>query len=212
MQQAQARRDEAMLALQRLEQQQEQRRDLEERARTAHRRRALYSRLAELLGRSGLQAYLMDAALGGIGRLANETLSRISGGQLQVRLSRETNNRAEEEIVIQAIDLASSEEPLDVQFISGGQKFRTSVALAAGIGQHAGGSRASVRALIIDEGFGSLDSRGRQEMIDELQNLSQVMERVIVVSHQEDFQDRTLFPTGYVLHKVGQRTAVERFV
>jgi exonuclease SbcC len=150
--------------------------------------------------------------LDAITRLADETLSRISGGQLQIRLARETNAKGEEEIVIQAIDLASSDEPLDVQFISGGQKFRTSVALAAGIGQYAGGGRDGARSLIIDEGFGNLDTQGRQEMIDQLQNLSRVMERIIVVSHHEDFQDRTLFPTGYVLRKVGQRAEVERFV
>ena len=99
-----------------------------------------------------------------------------------------------------------------MQFISGSQQFRTSVALAAGIGQYAGRGIGSVRSLIIDEGFGSLDSQGRQEMIDELRNLSNLMDRVIVVSHQEDFQDRTLFPTGYLLRKDGQRTTVERFV
>jgi len=209
---AQRRRDAFMVELEGLKNAREQRKDVQAKRDEAHRRRTLYSRLAELLGRNGLQAYLMDAALDAITRLADETLSRISGGQLQVRLARETNSKGEEEIVIQAIDLASSDEPLDVQFISGGQKFRTSVALAAGIGQYAGGGRDSVRSLIIDEGFGNLDTRGRQEMVDELQNLSQVMERIIVVSHHEDFQDRTLFPTGYVLRKAGQRAEVERFV
>lgn len=208
---AQRGRDRARDELQELEQSRKSRRDIEEKSRGAHRRRALFTRLAELLGRGGLQAYLMDAALAGITQLANETLSRISGGQLQVRLVRETSRKGDEEITIQATDLGSSDEALDVQFISGGQKFRTSVALAAGIGQYAGG-RESVRSLIIDEGFGSLDSGGRQEMIDELQNLSRVMERLIVVSHQEDFQDRTIFPTGYVLRKEGQQSVVERFV
>ncbi len=209
---AQKARDNARSKLQHLEEAQERRSGLEDQANVARRRRVLYSRLAELLGRSGLQAYLMDAALEGIDRLANETLARISGGQLQVRLAREPNGKGEEEITIRALDLASSDEPLDIQFISGGQKFRTSVALAAGIGQYASGSKDSVRSLIIDEGFGSLDSHGRQEMIEELQNLSQLMDRIIVVSHQEDFQDRTLFPTGYVLRKAGQRTTVEKFV
>ncbi|MEE8369192.1 MAG: SMC family ATPase, partial [Dehalococcoidia bacterium] len=209
---AQRRRDAAMLELEGLKNAREQRKEVQAKRDEAHRRRTLYSRLAELLGRNGLQAYLMDAALDAITRLADETLSRISGGQLQIRLARETNAKGEEEIVIQAIDLASSDEPLDVQFISGGQKFRTSVALAAGIGQYAGGGRDGARSLIIDEGFGNLDTQGRQEMIDQLQNLSQVMERIIVVSHHEDFQDRTLFPTGFVLRKVGQRAEVERFV
>jgi hypothetical protein len=49
-------------------------------------------------------------------------------------------------------------------------------------------------------------------MVDELRTLSEVLDRVVVVSHQEDFRDRTLFPTGYVLRKTLQRTEVQRFV
>lgn len=212
LKQAQRRRDDAREALRQLEETAKHRKKVEADLAAAGRQRKLYGRLAELLGRSGLQAFLLDAAVQGIAHLANETLTRISGGQLQLQIRRRPSARGEEEIAIQAVDLASSDEPLDVQFVSGSQKFRASVALAAGIGQYAGRGAGSVRSLIIDEGFGSLDSQGRQEMIDELRNLSQLMERLIVVSHQEDFQDRTLFPTGYVLRKVGQRTEVERFV
>lgn len=209
---AQERRDEAREALRRLQEATKRRQEVEADSATANRQRALYARLADLLGRSGLQALLLDAAIQGIAHLANETLTRISGGQLQLQIRRQPSARGEEEIVIQAVDLASSDEPLDVQFVSGSQKFRASAALAAGIGQYAGRGAGSVRSLIIDEGFGSLDTQGRQEMIDELRNLSQLMDRIIVVSHQEDFQDRTLFPTGYILRKAGQQTEVERFV
>jgi DNA repair exonuclease SbcCD ATPase subunit len=205
-------RDQARETLRRLEEVWERRTQIEAELGDAHRRRARYHRLADLLGRGGLQGYLMNTAIQGISHLANETLARISGGQLQIQILRQASVRGEGEIVIQATDLTSSDAPLDVQFISGSQQFRTSVALAAGIGQYAGRGIGSVRSLIIDEGFGSLDSQGRQEMIDELRNLSNLMDRVIVVSHQEDFQDRTLFPTGYLLRKDGQRTTVERFV
>lgn len=177
---------------------------------TARRSSSLFSRLADLLGRTGLQALLMDEAITGIGTLANETLSRISGGQLRLLLERETTGRGED-IKIHVIDFGSSEDALDVAFLSGSQKFRVAVALAAGIGQYSAGV-GRIRSLIIDEGFGSLDDQGRQEMIDELRALSEVLDRVIVVSHQDDFQDRTLFPTGYVLRKVDQRTEVQRFV
>jgi exonuclease SbcC len=198
--------------LRRLTDRQERRQGLEAELAAASTSRRLYGRLADLLGRNGLQAFLMDEAIQGISHLANETLSRISGAQLTLDIERHATAKGEEEITIKSTDLASSDEPLDVQFVSGSQKFRTSVALAAGIGQYAGRGAGSVRSLIIDEGFGSLDLQGRQEIIDELRNLSQLMDRIIVVSHQEDFQDRTLFPTGYVLRKVGQRTEVERFV
>jgi DNA repair protein SbcC/Rad50 len=204
---SQKRRDDAWQALGILKKRQEDRQALETDAGEARRQRRLYTRLAELLGRNGLQSYLLDEAVRSITRLANETLTRISGGQLRIQIE-----RGEEEISIQVTDLAFSEEPLDVKFISGSQKFRVSVALAAGVGQYVGRGVGSVRSLIIDEGFGSLDTQGRQEMIDELRNLSQFMDRIIIVSHQEDFQDRTLFPTGYVLRKVNQRTQVERFV
>lgn len=209
---SQSRRDEARETFRRLEETLERRQQIETEQTAANRRRALNARLADLFGRRGLQGYLMNAAIQGISDLANETLARISAGQLQLQIVRQASAGGEEEIVIQTTDLASSDDPLDVQFISGSQKFRTSVALAAGIGQYAGRGVGSVRSLIIDEGFGSLDTQGRQEMIDELRNLSDLMDRVIVVSHQEDFQDRTLFPTGYVLRKIGQRTEVERFV
>jgi len=220
MQASQSERDEAFRLLQGLQHTRELRQRLEGDLREAHRLRVRFGRLAELLGRSGLQARLVDDALAGITHLANETLARISGGQLRLQFSRQTrlpdgqaDTRGNEEIVIRARDLASADEPLDTQFLSGSQRFRTSVAIAAAIGQYVAGSQGSaVRSLIIDEGFGSLDTQGRQEMIEELRNLSQFMDRIIVVSHQEDFQDRTLFPTGFILRKEGQHSIVERFV
>lgn len=204
-------RDQARSLSQDLEEAKSSRIDLEERLRQARRSRDRYGRLADLLGRHGLQAFLMDEATRGIAQLSNETLARLSGGHLQLIIERQ-EARGEEEISIQAVDFAFSDEPLDIAFVSGSQKFRTAVALAAAIGQYAGRGRASVRSLIVDEGFGSLDKQGLQEMLDELRSLAQVMERIIVVSHQSEFQDRAAFPTGYVLRKAGRRTEVERFV
>lgn len=208
---SQKRRDDLWEKVRQLKDIRKKRTQLESDSREARRSAQLHKRLVDLLGRHGLQAFLVDAAVEGIERLANETLARLSGGQLQVHVDRQ-QSRGEEEIVIQADDLAYSDDPLDIAFISGSQKFRSSVALASAIGQYAGRGESSVRSLIIDEGFGSLDTTGLQEMIDELQNLSRVMERVIVVSHQPEFQDRTVFPTGYVLTRAGRRAHVERFV
>lgn len=204
-------RDEARSLSRDLEEAKARRIDLEERLSQARRSRDHYGRLADLVGRHGLQAFLMDEATRGIAQLTNETLARLSGGQLQLLIERQ-EARGEEEIIIQAVDFAFSDEPLDIAFVSGSQKFRTAVALAAAIGQYAGRGRASVRSLIIDEGFGSLDKQGLQEMLDELRSLAQVMERIIVVSHHSEFQDRAAFPTGYVLRKAGRRTEVERFL
>jgi DNA repair protein SbcC/Rad50 len=152
---AQRRRDDAREALRELRARADLRRELETQRASARRQGDLYGRLADLLGRTGLQAVLMDEAIAGIGELANETLNRISGGQLRLVMERETTGRGEE-IKIHSIDFGSSDDALDVAFLSGSQKFRVAVALAAGIGQYSAGA-GRIRALIIDEGFGSLD-------------------------------------------------------
>lgn len=44
-----------------------------------------------------------------------------------------------------------------------------------------------VESAIIDEGFGGLDKEGRNQMIDELHELKHELNRIILVSHQEEF-------------------------
>lgn len=175
---------------------------------TCRQRSQITRRLATLLGRTQLQARLLSDATTGVEAYANDTLARISGCTLEVAL-RQEDKRGESSLDIFVNDQSSAQEPLEVAFISGSQKFRVAVALAAGLGQYLGGGT-SIRSLIIDEGFGSLDAEGRQRMIHELRSLAEYLDRIIVVSHQEDFADRTLFPAEYVLRKEGTRTTVEK--
>lgn len=184
------------------------RRRLGQQLAAARRRSRLAKRLATLLGKAELQGRLLTDATDGVEAYANDTLARISAGTLEIALRRdETGDGSSLDILV--ADRSSADEPLEVAFISGSQKFRVAVALAAGLGQYLGGNTA-IRSLIIDEGFGSLDADGRQRMIEELRGLAEHLDRIIVVSHQDDFMDRTLFPTGFVLRKDGTRTTVER--
>ena len=64
--------------------------------------------------------------------------------------------------------------------------------------------------MIIDEGFGCLDSQGRQVMIQELQNLRGHLHCILLVSHQEEFADA--FPDGYRFELQDGATRVSRFV
>jgi hypothetical protein len=49
-------------------------------------------------------------------------------------------------------------------------------------------------------------------MIAELHVVAPLMDRVIVVSHHEDFTSRELFPSGFLISKVGKTTTVTRVV
>jgi DNA repair exonuclease SbcCD ATPase subunit len=197
-------------ALARLQENAKRRSELEQRRAASARSGTVAGRLERLLGRSGLQGALLNQAVGGVEDLANETLSRLTGGALSVSLAvDETTDAGKVEILV--TDAASADEPLEAVFVSGSQRFRVAVALAAGLGQYLGGPEA-VRALIIDEGFGSLDESGRDEMIAELHNLAEHLDRVIVVSHHSDFSDPARFPQGFKLRKVGRHTEVSRMM
>jgi len=208
--QAAGARDDARDRLRQLTEQAAAREGLEQAHQATRRTGERAKRLEELFGRRGLQAALLEQAKSAIEQLANETLNRISDGQLSLTLEvgEAAGNRKLEVFVT---DAASADEPLEVAFISGSQKFRVAVALAAGLGQHLAGAEAT-RALIIDEGFGSLDDLGRQGMIDELHTLASQLDRVIVVSHQADFSDTAYFPNGYSLKKAGRYTEVSRLI
>jgi DNA repair exonuclease SbcCD ATPase subunit len=112
-----------------------------------------------------------------------------------------------------ALDLESynrvtGEKPINVAFLSGSQKFRVAVSLALGIGQYASRQHRPIESVIIDEGFGCLDSQGRQVMIQELQNLRSQMRCILLVSHQEEFAEA--FSDGYHFELKDGATKVSR--
>ena len=168
--------------------------------------------LAELLGPSRLQRFLLQQAESAIVANANSVLDKISGGTLQIELRRDDDpTRSGRSSTPKALELLARNtqtgtQLMPVYLLSGSQRFRVAVALALGIGQFAGGGQSGhtqnesggtrrIESVIIDEGFGSLDVNGRQEIIDELHNLKSVLKKVILVSHQEEFSDR--FPHRY---------------
>jgi len=176
----------------------------------ARERARVTDRLLTLLGRQGLQGELVLRASLHIEVYANETLRALTGGTLALQIRAE-QQRGAEEITIAACDYAGDGHVTDGSFLSGSEKFRVCVALAAAIGKYAAGGVA-VESLIIDEGFGSLDETGRDQMIDELDRLSKLLKRVIVVSHQAEFHDRSRFPHSYRLVRDGSATAVQRHI
>jgi DNA repair protein SbcC/Rad50 len=202
--------EQAQAQLRDLDRREQALRDKREDLQRAERTERLATRMATLLGRQGLQGQLLARAAHDLELLANDTLRALTGGTLSLEI-RPEERRNRDEITISARDYDAGGEKTDAAFLSGSEKFRVCVAMAAAIGKYASG-RASIESLIIDEGFGSLDEAGRDDMIDELQRLAGLLRRVIVVSHQGEFQDRARFPHGYRLHRTERTTAVERYL
>lgn len=168
--------------------------------------------LADLLGPQQLQRYLLREAENGIVDEANAILDRISTGTLRLELRADDDEivgarKGAPKILDVAIFQSGSEgtvgQGMLPAFLSGSQRFRVAVALALGIGRYAtrGQGHSRLEAVIIDEGFGSLDKIGRGEMIDELKSLGEELKRVILVSHQEEFAEA--FSNRYLIENDG---------
>jgi DNA repair protein SbcC/Rad50 len=177
----------------------------------AERNQSLYKILCDLLGngKQGLQLKLLRDAEQAIVQLANEILDGLSRGKMRLELRGEAEESGGESS--KALDLLAYNEeigpyPTPIAQISGSQRFRVAVSLALAIGQYAGQGARHIESVIIDEGFGSLDKNGRDDMIQELNELQHRLARIILVSHLEDFS--CAFSNGYSIELVNQASKV----
>jgi DNA repair protein SbcC/Rad50 len=170
-----------------------------------------YKTLADLLGKDRLQLYLVRQAEKQVVEHANSVLDRLSGGQLYLKLRGEAEGEGSsgKALELESYNRVTGDRPINVAFLSGSQKFRVAVSLALGIGQYASRQHRPIESVIIDEGFGCLDSQGRQVMIQELQNLRSQMRCILLVSHQEDFAEA--FSDGYHFELEAGATRIKRF-
>jgi len=189
----------------RMEQETRQRAQLERDMAEREREFKRWEELEHLLGPRQLQRHLLREAERGIVREANRVLEAISGGTLRLETrveSDEPGQKTPQVLDVLCFHLSGGEisPPIPPAFLSGSQRFRVAVALALGIGRTAArggtsGHTARAETILIDEGFGSLDQSGRDEMRDELRVLGRELGRIILVSHQEDFA--SAFPARF---------------
>lgn len=152
-------------------------------------------------GREGVQALLIERALPEIEDDANELLSRLTSGQMQIIFETQrklkTSDRLAETLDIHIVD-AAGERPYEN--FSGGEQFRVNFAIRLALSKiltkRAG---ARLQTLVIDEGFGSQDPEGRQRLIEAINIIQDDFERVLVITHIEEMQDA--FPTRIQVEK-----------
>lgn len=154
----------------------------------------LHKILTSALGREGLQLKLLRDAEQSIVAFADETLDGLSRGRLRLELRSDDQSKALDLLVR---DMETGAQPMPVALVSGSQRFRIAVSLALAIGRYVGGRPSGAQTVIIDEGFGSLDKNGRDDIIEQLQQLQERLARIILVSHQEEFT--SAFNNGYTV-------------
>ncbi len=171
---------------------------------------ARHKSLERAFGKDGVPALLIEQALPEIENRANELLERLSDGQMSIRFVTQAKFKdskrtdLKETLDIQISDGAGLR---DYEMYSGGEAFRVNfairLALSEVLAQRKG---ARLQTLVIDEGFGSQDVRGRQRLVEAINLVKDDFARILVITHLEELKDA--FPTRIEVEKTPDGSTV----
>ncbi|MCC2671545.1 MAG: hypothetical protein K0Q72_4016, partial [Armatimonadetes bacterium] len=162
----------------------------------AARDQALYEELVKAFGRNGIQALIIENALPEIENEANELLARMGGGggDLSVRINTQKALKSGSQAETLEIEISDSMGPRKYELYSGGEAFRVNfairIALSKLLARRAG---ARLETLVIDEGFGSQDSDGRDGLVEAIEAVKGEFAKILVITHIDELKDK--FPT-----------------
>ncbi|MDO4531749.1 MAG: SbcC/MukB-like Walker B domain-containing protein, partial [Bacillota bacterium] len=124
-------------------------------------------------------------------RAANLRLKDMTEGRyVLLHAEKASNKRSQAGLEIEVMDHYTGKSR-SVRSLSGGEAFKASLSLALGLSDviqsHAGGVR--IDAMFIDEGFGSLDDRSREQAVEVLQKLSGGDRLIGIISHVSELKE-----------------------
>jgi len=163
-------------------------------------RKAIHEELALAFGKNGVQALIIDGVLPEIACEADRLLGQMTNGRMTLSMS--TQRETQQGTVAETLDIKISDElgTRSYELYSGGEAFRINfalrIALSRLLARRAG---APLPTLIIDEGFGSQDSAGRERLVEAIRAIQGDFKCVLVVTHLDELRDA--FPVRIEVQK-----------
>jgi DNA repair protein SbcC/Rad50 len=166
--------------------------------------------LEKAFSKDGVPALLIEQALPEIETQANEILDGLTAGAMSVRFATQRDfkdkNREDKKETLDIL-ISDAAGVREYEMFSGGEAFRVNfairLALSRVLAQRAG---ARLQTLVIDEGFGSQDTDGRQRLIEAINMVRENFAKIIVITHLEELKDA--FPARIEVEKTPQGSKV----
>jgi exonuclease SbcC len=166
--------------------------ELKKLAESAETETAVASALANHLRANGFEQWLMSSALNDLVSGANELLGQLSGDGYSLH--------SDESGSFSIVDHRNADEMRSVSTLSGGETFLVSLALALSLAEtlaSKGGS--GLDAIILDEGFGTLDDESLDTVATVLEELTGRGLMVGVITHVKELASRA--PVRYEVRR-----------
>ncbi|MGI4792303.1 MAG: AAA family ATPase [Janthinobacterium lividum] len=178
--------------LSRLEEQKIVRLDKAKRLTDAKYDQEVHEQLTRAFGKKGVQALIIENAIPELADETNRLLDRLTDGDMSLYFETVKESKSKKDSPIETLDIKVSDNlgtrPLEMY--SGGEGFRAAFALRIALSKllaHRAG--ASLQTLIIDEGFGSQDAKGREKLVECLHAIQDDFKRIIVITHIDEMKD-----------------------
>ncbi|HEX9438845.1 MAG TPA: SMC family ATPase [Roseiflexaceae bacterium] len=166
-------------------------------------RKSLFDELTHAFGKKGVQALLIETAIPEIEREANALLARMTDNQMHLSFETQRDTKKGDVSETLEIKIADGLGTRDYDAFSGGESFRLNfairIALAKLLAKRAG---ARLETLVIDEGFGTQDTRGRERLVEAITSVQSEFKQILVVTHIQELKD--MFPVQIEITKTPQ--------
>lgn len=159
-----------------------------------------YYTISTAASKDGIQALLIEDTIPEIEHEANKLLAKLTNNQAQLFI--ESLRDLKKGGTKETLDIKIS-DPMGIrpyELFSGGEAFRIDFALRIAISKLlARRAGTALQTLIIDEGFGSQDEDGLNNIMDALYKIQDDFNKIIIVSHLTSMKDQ--FPVHFVVEK-----------
>jgi len=150
----------------------------------------IYEKLMVAFGKNGIQALIIENVLPEIEEEANDLLAKLTNNS--TRISIESLRDLKSGGIKETLDIKISDELgiRDYELYSGGEAFRIDfslrIALSKLLTRRAG---TKLRTLVMDEGFGTQDEEGIDNLVQAIQSISEDFDKILVITHLESLKD-----------------------
>lgn len=169
--------------------------------------KAIFDELRTAFGKKGIQAMIIESVLPEIETEANRLLARMTDGRMHVRFETQRETLAGDPVETLDIKIADELGTRDYALFSGGEAFRANlairIALSKLLARRAG---AQLQMLVVDEGFGTQDTEGRERLVEAITSVQDDFARILVITHIDELKD--LFPAQIHVTKTHEGSMV----